>query len=40
LESFVNAVRTNTRPDVTAEDGLLAVEIAARIVEAVGRTEV
>ena len=40
LESFVNAVRTKTRPDVTAEDGLLAVEIAARIVEAVGRTEV
>jgi predicted dehydrogenase len=36
LESFVNAVQTGAEPEVPAEDGLAAVEIATRIVEAIG----
>ena len=35
LESFVDAVANKTRPAVTAEEGLAAVEVATRIVEAV-----
>jgi predicted dehydrogenase len=35
LESFVDAVRNKTRPQVPVEDGLAAVEVASRIVEAV-----
>jgi predicted dehydrogenase len=37
LESFVSAVRHRTPVEVTAEDGLAAVETAVRIVEAVGK---
>ena len=36
LESFVSAVRNGTPVEVTAEDGLAAVETAVRIVEAIG----
>jgi predicted dehydrogenase len=36
LESFVHAIRTGETPEVPAEDGLAAVETAARIVEAIG----
>jgi predicted dehydrogenase len=35
LESFVDAVGNKTRPAVTAEEGLAAVEVATHIVEAV-----
>ena len=35
LESFVNAVRNRTPPEVPAEDGLAAVELAERIVAAI-----
>ena len=35
LESFVNAVRNRTAPEVPAEDGLAAVELAERIVAAI-----
>ena len=34
LESFVAAVRENRTPEVTAEDGLAAVQAAERIVAA------
>jgi predicted dehydrogenase len=37
LDSFVSAVRHGTTPEVTAEDGLAAVETAVRIVEAIGQ---
>jgi predicted dehydrogenase len=37
LDSFVSAVNGRTRPEVTAEDGLAAVETATRIVEAMGK---
>ena len=37
LDSFVTAVRNGTRPEVTAEDGLAAVETATRIVAAMGQ---
>ena len=37
LDSFVSAVTDRTRPEVTAEDGLAAVETAMRIVAAMGR---
>lgn len=33
LESFINAVREGTRPEVTGEDGLRAVRIAAQILD-------
>jgi len=36
LDSFVNAIRTGATPEVSAEDGLAAVETATRIVEAMG----
>jgi predicted dehydrogenase len=36
LESFVNAIHTGQTPEVSVEDGLAAVETAARIVEAIG----
>lgn len=36
LEAFVSAVREGSRPVVSAEDGLAAVELAARIVAAMG----
>jgi len=36
LESFIDAVRTGSRPVVTAEDGLAAVELATKIVAATG----
>jgi predicted dehydrogenase len=35
-ESFIRAVRDGTRPVVAAEDGLAAVELATRIVAAIG----
>jgi predicted dehydrogenase len=37
-ESFLDAVRTRTRPVVSVEDGLAAVELAQRIVTAIGGT--
>jgi predicted dehydrogenase len=37
-ESFVRAVTTGEPPPVTAEDGLAAVEVAERIVAAIGKT--
>jgi predicted dehydrogenase len=36
LDSFVEAVRGRSRPLVAAEDGLHAVEVAARIVGMIG----
>jgi predicted dehydrogenase len=36
LDSFVEAVKTGSRPLVNAEDGLHAVEVAQRIVAAIG----
>ena len=39
IESFLHAVRTGTRPIVTAEDGLAAVETAERIVAAIPKHE-
>jgi predicted dehydrogenase len=36
LDAFVDAVKTGTRPLVTAEDGMHAVEIAQRIVQTIG----
>ncbi len=36
LDAFVEAVNNKTKPIVTAEDGMQAVEVAARIVEAIG----
>ena len=36
LDSFISAVKNHTRPEVTAEDGLAAVETAMRIVAAMG----
>jgi predicted dehydrogenase len=33
IESFLTAVRTNTPPAVTGEDGAAAVKLAERIVE-------
>ena len=38
LDSFIDAVVNGTRPAVTAEDGFAAVELATRIVEAIGTT--
>jgi predicted dehydrogenase len=35
LESFVDAVRNKSRPEVSAEDGLAAVELATQIVAAI-----
>jgi predicted dehydrogenase len=35
LESFLGAVRGQTKPEVTVEDGLAAVETATRIVESI-----
>ena len=35
LDSFISAVLTGAAPEVPAEDGLAAVEIATRIVEAI-----
>ena len=37
LESFVSAARNGTPPEVSAEDGLAAVETATRIVAAMGK---
>jgi len=36
LDAFVDAVTDGSRPVVSAEDGLQAVEVAARIVQAIG----
>jgi predicted dehydrogenase len=36
LEAFVHSVQTGDPPEVSAEDGLAAVETATRIVEAIG----
>jgi predicted dehydrogenase len=36
LDSFVEAIKTGAKPLVTAEDGLHAVEVAQRIVTAIG----
>jgi predicted dehydrogenase len=36
LDAFVEAVRSGSKPVVTAEDGLHAVEIATRIVQTIG----
>jgi predicted dehydrogenase len=38
LDAFLSAVVNRTRPEVSAEDGLAAVETAARIVEATKAT--
>ncbi len=38
LESFVRAVRTGSPPEVSADDGLAAVELAERIVQAIDGT--
>ena len=35
LESFVSAVHTGAKPEVTVEDGLAAVETAEKIVRAI-----
>lgn len=35
LDAFVHAIQTNTKPVVTAEDGLAAVETARKIVESI-----
>ena len=35
LESFVNAVKNRSKPEVPAEDGLAAVEVATRIVQSI-----
>jgi predicted dehydrogenase len=35
LESFIGAVRSGNKPEVTVEDGLAAVETATRIVESI-----
>jgi len=40
LDAFVTCVRNATTPIVTAEDGLAAVELATRIVEACGRQKI
>ena len=37
LDSFISAVNNHTTPEVTAEDGLAAVETAVRIVQAMGQ---
>ena len=37
LDSFTSAVKGHTRPEVTFEEGLAAVETATRIVEAMGK---
>ena len=37
LDSFITAVRNGTPPEVSAEDGLAAVETATRIVKAMGQ---
>ena len=39
LESFIRAVKGNTTPEVTVEDGLAAVETATRIVESIAPGE-
>ena len=39
IESFLTAVRTNSTPAVTGEDGAAAVELAERIVEAIRSPE-
>jgi predicted dehydrogenase len=36
LDAFVDAVNNKSTPVVTAQDGLNAVEVAARIVQAIG----
>lgn len=38
-KAFFNAVRTNTEPPVTGEDGLNALKVAVRILEKIGTTE-
>jgi predicted dehydrogenase len=38
LDAFVDAVTNGSPPEVSAEDGLQAVEVAARIVQAIGPT--
>jgi len=35
LESFINAVKNRSQPEVPAEDGLAAVEVATRIVQSI-----
>ncbi len=39
IESFLNAVRTNTPPPVTAQDGLAAVQLAESIVAAINERD-
>jgi len=36
LDAFVDAVTNGSKPIVTAEDGLHAVEVATRIVQTIG----
>jgi predicted dehydrogenase len=36
LDAFVDAVTNGSKPVVTAEDGLHAVEVATRIVQTIG----
>ena len=35
LESFINAVKNRSQPEVSADDGLAAVELATRIVQSI-----
>jgi predicted dehydrogenase len=35
LDAFIDAVQTGSRPTVTAEDGLAAVDVARRIVASI-----
>ena len=35
LDAFIHSIRTKTRPVVSAEDGMAAVETAKRIVESI-----
>jgi predicted dehydrogenase len=39
LESFLQAIRTDSEPQVTGEDGLRAIELARAVVEAADRDE-
>ena len=40
LEDFLGAVRNGTSPTVTGRDGYRAVEVALRILEAIGQSPV
>ena len=40
LASFVDAVKNRTPPEVPADDGLAAVEVAGRMIEAMSRRRI